>query len=65
MQLEVRRRLAWAWRLPLIVAILAMLSAAALVAMDQRELSDTFVTMGFAIGMLSVPIWLLTDRGRA
>ena len=38
----------WAWRVPLIVAVLAMLFAAALVSMGQRAVSDVFVTMGFA-----------------
>lgn len=55
----------WAWRLPLIVAVIAMLMAAVLVALGQRALSDLVVTIGFAVGMLSVPIWLFTDRGHA
>jgi hypothetical protein len=55
----------WAWRVPLIVAVLAMLFAAALVSMGQRAVSDVFVTMGFAFGILSVPIWMLTDREQA
>ncbi|HPE11750.1 MAG: hypothetical protein H6524_10340 [Actinobacteria bacterium] len=55
----------WAWRVPLIVAVLAMLFAAALVSMGQRAVSDVFVTMGFAFGILSVPIWMLTGREQA
>jgi hypothetical protein len=59
---DVRR---WAWRVPLIVAVLAMLLAAALVSIGQRAVSDVFVTLGFAFGILSVPIWILTDRKQA
>jgi len=59
---EVRR---WAWRVPLIAAVLAMLFAAALVSIGQRAVSDVFVTLGFAFGILSVPIWILTDRKQA
>ena len=49
---------------PLIVAVLAMLFAAALVSMGQRAVSDVFVTMGFAFGILSVPIWMLTGGSK-
>lgn len=55
----------WAWRVPLIAAVLAMLFAAALVSIGQRAVSDVFVTLGFALGILSVPIWIITDRKRA
>lgn len=55
----------WAWRVPLIVAVLTMLFAAALVGIGQRAVSDVFVTLGFAFGILSVPIWILTDRKQA
>ncbi len=55
----------WAWWVPLIVAVLAMLLAAALVSIGQRAISDVFVTLGFAFGILSVPIWILTDRKQA
>jgi uncharacterized membrane protein len=51
---------AWAWRLPLIAAVLAMVGAAVLAASGQRAVSDVLVTIGFAIGILSVPVWLFT-----
>jgi hypothetical protein len=51
--------------MPLVVAVASMLAAAVLVALGHRALSDIFVTTGFAVGMLSIPIWLLFDRERA
>ncbi len=51
---------ALAWRAPLVAAVLCMLVAAGLAAFGQRAVADVFVTIGFAIGILSVPIWLVT-----
>jgi hypothetical protein len=65
MRRESRWRRAWTWQMPLVVAVASMLAAAVLVALGHRALSDIFVTTGFAVGMLSIPIWLLFDRERA
>jgi hypothetical protein len=44
----------------LIAAVVAMIGAAMLAAAGQRAVSDIVVTIGFAIGILSVPVWLFT-----
>ena len=54
---EVRR---WLWRLPLVVAVVAMLLGALLVATGRRYVSDLVVGTGFAIGLLAVPLWVFT-----
>ena len=50
----------WAWRIPLIIAVAAMLLAAAMAALGQRAVSDQLVVLGFAVGVVSVPLWLVT-----
>jgi hypothetical protein len=50
----------WAWRIPLVIAVTAMLLAAAMAALGQRAVSDQLVVLGFAVGVISVPVWLVT-----
>lgn len=49
-----------AWRGLLLVAGIAMPIGGVLMALGNKELSDTVVTAGFAIGILAVPSWLAT-----
>ena len=48
-----------AWRVPLIIAVVAMLLAAVAAVLGQETVADVVVTVGFAIGVLSVPIWMI------
>ncbi|HNE89021.1 MAG TPA: hypothetical protein PKL68_05370 [Actinomycetota bacterium] len=48
-----------AWRVPLIIAVVAMLLAAVAAALGQETVADIIVTVGFAIGVLAVPIWMV------
>ncbi len=57
--MRLRRLFAVAWRVPLVVAVAAMLVAAAVTVVGKDELADVIVTGGFAVGVLAVPLWLL------
>lgn len=48
-----------AWRVPLIIAVVAMLLAAVAAVLGQETVADVVVTVGFAIGVLAVPIWMV------
>ena len=48
-----------AWRIPLMIAVVAMLLAAVAAVLGQETVADVVVTVGFAIGVLSVPIWMI------
>ena len=48
-----------AWRIPLVIAVVAMLLAAVAAVLGQEAAADVIVTVGFAIGVLSVPIWMI------
>ncbi len=50
----------WAWRVPLIVAIVLFLAGALVIALGNKYVSDILVGAGFAVGMLAVPLWILT-----
>ncbi|MEI2786811.1 MAG: hypothetical protein V9E82_14065 [Candidatus Nanopelagicales bacterium] len=49
----------WAWRVPLIVAIVLFLAGAVVIAFGNKYVSDILVGAGFAVGMLAVPLWIL------
>ena len=49
----------WAWRVPLIVAIVLFLAGALVIALGNKYVSDILVGAGFAVGMLAVPLWIL------
>ena len=48
------------WRIPLIVAAMAMAVAAVVHARGNQDLAWTLVTGGFAIGLLGVPLGLIS-----
>ena len=48
-----------AWRIPLVIAVVAMLLAAVAAVLGQETVADVVVTVGFAIGVLAVPIWMV------
>ncbi len=48
-----------AWRIPLMIAVVAMLLAAVAAVLGQETVADVVVTVGFAIGVLAVPIWMV------
>ncbi len=50
----------WAWRVPLIVAIVLFLAGALVIAFGNKYVSDILVGAGFAVGMLAVPLWIFT-----
>lgn len=50
----------WAWRVPLIAAIVLFLAGALVIAFGNKYVSDILVGAGFAVGMLAVPLWILT-----
>mgnify|MGYP001454541353 FL=1 len=50
----------WAWRVPLIVAIVLFLAGAVVIAFGNKYVSDILVGAGFAVGMLAVPLWIFT-----
>ncbi|MFN8213395.1 MAG: hypothetical protein U0R27_07125 [Candidatus Nanopelagicales bacterium] len=54
-----RREGGMAWRVPLMIAVAAMLLAAMAAVFGQEAAADVIVTVGFAIGVLSVPIWMI------
>lgn len=54
-----RREGGMAWRVPLMIAVAAMLLAAVAAVFGQEAAADVIVTVGFAIGVLSVPIWMI------
>lgn len=55
-----RRKSGVLWRVPLVIAVVAMLVAAVEAALNYKPVADVIVTGGFAIGVLAVPLWLLT-----
>jgi hypothetical protein len=55
-----RREGGLVWRVPLMIAVTAMVLAAVAAVFGQKAVADVVVTGGFAIGMLAVPIWLVT-----
>ena len=48
-----------AWRIPLVIAVVSNLLAAAAANLGQAAAAAVIVTVGFAIGVLSVPIWMI------
>lgn len=54
-----RREGGMAWRVPLMIAVAAMLLAAMAAVFGQEAAADVIVTVGFAIGVLAVPIWMV------
>ena len=54
-----RREGGMAWRVPLMIAVAAMLLTAMAAVFGQEAAADVIVTVGFAIGVLSVPIWMI------
>lgn len=44
----------------MVIAVVAMLVAAVEAALNYKPVADVIVTGGFAIGVLAVPLWLLT-----
>ncbi len=50
----------WAWRIPLIVAIVLFLAGALVIAAGNKYVSDILVGAGFTIGMLAIPLWIFT-----
>ncbi len=56
-----RREGGFFWRVPLIIAVAAMLLAAVAAVLGQKGVADVIVTVGFGIGVLAVPIWLVTS----
>ena len=58
-----RRRLnPWAWRIGLILALLAVGGAALLTVIGQRALSDMLITFAFTLGLLTAGMWLFAQR---
>jgi hypothetical protein len=55
-----RREGGLVWRVPLMIAVTAMVLAAVAAVFGQKAVADVVVTGGFAVGMLAVPIWLVT-----
>lgn len=49
----------WVWKVPLISAVVLFLAGAAVIAFGNKYISDILVGAGFAIGMLSIPLWIV------
>ena len=58
-----RRRLnPWAWRIGLILALIAVGAAALLTVIGKRALYDMLITFAFTMGLLAAPLWLFAER---
>ena len=58
-----RRRLnPWAWRIGLILALIAVGAAALLTVTGERALSDMLITFAFTMGLLTAGMWLFAQR---
>ena len=61
--LMARRRLnPWAWRIGLILALIAVGAAALLTVTGERALSDMLITFAFTMGLLTAGMWLFAQR---
>lgn len=51
------------WKVMLVCAAICMPVAGVLIALDQKTMSDLIATAGFTLGVLAVPVGLLSLRG--
>ncbi len=52
----------WAWRIALILSLVAVGAAALMTVSDERAMSDMLITFAFTLGLLAAPLWLLAER---
>lgn len=58
-----RRRLnPWAWRIALILSLMAVGVAALMTVSGERGMSDMLITFAFTMGLLAAPLWLFAER---